>query len=193
LTIHPGHGGALLARKGEAVVVTDVRGRQIVDIVAYNAEDIGEFHSAEHTRVSVNRLFPKVGQAFVSNRRRPMLTLERDDSPGVHDMLIAACDPERYRLMGFEGYHANCRDSLRGAMAELGHPDVYVPAPINMFMNNPILEDGSLGWAAGLSRQGDKVVLRAETDVIVCASPCPQDLIDINGGEPTEVSLEVLP
>ena len=46
--------------------------------------------SAEHTRVHLNRLFPRPGEHFVSNLRRPILFFEEDRSPGVHDMLVAA-------------------------------------------------------------------------------------------------------
>ena len=75
--------------------VVDVEGGQVVDLFAFVAGDVGEYASAEHTRIWVNRLFPLVGEAFVTNRRRPILVFERDDSPGVHDMLCAACDPTR--------------------------------------------------------------------------------------------------
>ena len=93
------------AREGRAVTVpsgtlfriVDVEGSQVADLFAFNAEDVGEHHSAMHTRAAVSRLFPRLGEAFVTNRRRPIFTLEQDDSPGVHDMLIAPCDPERYR------------------------------------------------------------------------------------------------
>ncbi len=84
------------------------------------------------------RLFPRVGEAFLTNRRRPILTLLADDSPGRHDMLMAACDPERYRLPRVAGWHASCRENLKRAMAGLGYPSVEVPQPIDLFMDIPI-------------------------------------------------------
>ncbi|HEU5485176.1 MAG TPA: DUF1989 domain-containing protein, partial [Microlunatus sp.] len=61
--------------------VVDVEGGQVVDLFAFVAGDVGEYASAEHTRIWVNRLFPRVGEAFVTNRRRPILWFEADDSP----------------------------------------------------------------------------------------------------------------
>jgi uncharacterized protein len=78
------------------VRVIDPDGGQVADVFAFSADDPSEYHSAEHTRVHVGRLFPRVGEQFATNRRRPILTLEADDSPGIHDMLLAACDPTRY-------------------------------------------------------------------------------------------------
>ena len=38
---------------------------------------------------------------------------------------------------------------------------------------------------------GDSVTLRAEMDTIVVVSACPQDLVPINSGDPTEIAPEV--
>ena len=80
---------------GDRVRVIDPEGGQVADVFAFCADDLSEYHSAEHTRVYVNRLFPRVGQQFVTNRRRPILTLAADTTAGNHDMLCAACDPSR--------------------------------------------------------------------------------------------------
>ena len=103
-------------RAGDRVRVIDPEGGQVADVFAFCTDDPSEYHSAEHTRVYVNRLFPMVDEQFVTNRRRPILTLEADDSPGVHDMLCAACDPTRYHGLGVEGWHASCQENLLGVM-----------------------------------------------------------------------------
>ena len=188
------------AREGRAVRVpanglfriVDVEGQQVGDLFAFSAQDVGEYASAEHTRVGLSRLFPRVGEAFLTNRRRPILTLVADDSPGVHDMLMAACDPERYRRLGATGWHASCQENLRHAMAGLDHPSVEVPQPINLFMNVPIDSDGALGFQPARTRPGDSVTLRAEMDVIVVLSACPQDLNPINGPGPTSLAIDLL-
>jgi uncharacterized protein len=177
---------------GQSFRVTDREGGQVGDLFAFSADDPSEYASAEHTRAVVSRLFPRVGEPFATNRRRPILTLERDDSPGVHDMLCAACDPERYAGLGVEGWHASCEENLRAAMRELGHERVEVPQPINLFMNIPVSADGSLGWEPAATRPGDGVVLRAEMDCIVVVSACPQDIVPINGGNPTSLAIELL-
>ncbi len=113
---------------GQRFRVIDVDGGQVADTFAFRADDISEYHSAEHTRAYVSRLFPRVGEHFVTNHRRPILRLEEDRTPGIHDMLCAACDPERYTGLGVEGWHASCQENLQRAMAELGHPAGRGPA-----------------------------------------------------------------
>jgi uncharacterized protein len=177
---------------GERFRVIDVEGAQVADTFAFRADDISEYHSAEHTRASVSRLFPRVGESFFTNRRRPILTLEDDPTPGVHDMLCAACDPARYANLGVEGWHASCQENLERAMAALGHEQIEIPQPINLFMNIPVGEDGALGWEPAPTRAGDGVTLRAEMDCLVVVSACPQDIVPINGGNPTPVAIELL-
>jgi len=177
---------------GQRFRVIDVEGGQVADTFAFRAGDVSEYHSAEHTRAYVSRLFPRLGEHFVTNHRRPILTLEDDASPGVHDMLCAACDPERYTGLGVQGWHASCQENLRRAMAELGFEHVEVPQPINLFMNIPVREGGELGWEPAPTRPGDSVTLRAEMDCLVVVSACPQDIVAINNQDPTSIAIEVL-
>jgi hypothetical protein len=112
-----------------------------------------------------------------------MLTLVADTSPGVHDTLMASCDAERYRLFGCEGYHDNCKDNFAAALRTAGLPDTAgpAPAPFNLFMNVAWAQDGSLRYEPPVSRPGDLVRLRAEEDLVVVMSACPQDMIPVNG------------
>lgn len=185
-------GRAVLVPAGGRFRVVDLEGQQVGDLFAFSVDDIDEYASAEHTRVGLARLFPGVGEAFLTNRRRPILTLVADDSPGVHDMLMAACDAERYRLLGVTGWHASCRENLERATAELGYPRVDIPQPINLFMDIPIGPDGELGFAPARTRRDDSVTLRADMDAIVVLSACPQDLNPINGSGPTSLAIELL-
>jgi uncharacterized protein YcgI (DUF1989 family) len=188
------------ARQGRAVRVpaggrfrvVDPEGGQVGDLFAFNADDVSEYASAEHTRAFTSRLFPLVGEPFVTNRRRPMLWLEADDSPGAHDMLCAACDPHRYAGLGVQGWHASCEENLLTAMREIGHPTVDVPQPINLFMQIPVHPDGTLGWEAATTAAGASVTLRAELDCIVVLSACPQDIVVINNNDPGPMELELL-
>lgn len=185
-------GVAVTVPAGGLFRVVDVEGRQVADMFAFNAADVTEHHSAMHTRAAVDRLFPRVGEAFFTNRRRPILTLERDDSPAVHDMLIAPCDPERYEGLGVDGWHASCRENLEVAMRELGHDDICAPASVNLFMNIPVSSDGELGWEPAPTQPGDSVTFRAVMESIVVVSACPQDIVPINDRNPTSVAIELL-
>ena len=185
-------GGGVRLSAGRSFRVVDVEGQQCVDLFAFRADDVSEYHSAEHTRVHVSRLFPRPGEHFVTNRRRPILLLEEDDSPGIHDMLCAACDPWRYEGLGVEGWHASCRENLERAMAELGYERIEIPQPINLFMNILVRERGELGWEPAPTKAGDSVTLRAEMDLSLVVSACPQDIVPINDKNPTPVAIEVL-
>ena len=184
-------GRGVLVAAGRSFRVFDVEGRQCVDLFAFRADDVGEYHSAEHTRVHVNRVFPRPGEHFVTNKRRPILLFEEDATPGVHDMFVAACDPTRYEGLGAEAGHASCQDNLQHAMAGLGHPEIEVPQPINLFTNIALGEDGSIEWLPSLTKAGDHVVLRAELDCYVVVSSCPQDIVPINDKNPSPIALEL--
>jgi uncharacterized protein YcgI (DUF1989 family) len=191
-------GRGVRIRAGGRFRVVDLEGGQVGDLFAFYAEDVREYASAEHTRVHVNRLFPRPGEHFVTNRRRPILLFEEDRSPGAHDMLCAACDPSRYAGLGVEGWHASCQENLRKAMAELGHPDVEVPQPTNLFMNIPVRTDGPfqgearIEWQVALTKPGDSVIFRTELDCYVVLSACPQDIVVINDRKPTPMAIQLL-
>lgn len=175
----------------QSLRVVDVEGGQVGDLFAFAADDLDEHLSASHTRAATSRLFPRPGEAFHSNRRRPLLALVADDSPGVHDMLIAACDPPRYAALGAPD-HPSCADNLGAALAAAGLAVGHVPQPVNLFMRIPVLDGAELGWLPAESAAGDSVTLRALTDLVVVLSACPQDLVDINAGAPTPLAIELL-
>jgi uncharacterized protein YcgI (DUF1989 family) len=182
----------VLVRTGQRVRITDAEGNQVADTWAFSAEDISEYHSAEHTRVHLSRLFPRVGEQFVTNRRRPILKLLEDNTPGIHDMLCAACDPTRYELLGVIAWHASCQENLQNAMRALGFTHVDIPQPINLFMNTPVTGDGvTIDWRPAETQPGDSVVLRAEMDCYLCVSSCPQDIISVNGDGPTRIRMDI--
>ena len=171
-------GRAVRVAAGRSIRVVDVAGGQVGDLFAFCADDLDERLSAEHTRAELFRLFPRVGEAFWSSRRRPLLTLEGDTSPGFHDMLFAACDEARYRTLGAPPGHASCAANLQSALAVLGLGPLPVPQPVNLFEHIPALADLTLDWRATESRAGDHVQLRAERDLVVVVSACPYDLVE---------------
>lgn len=194
VTIPARQGKAAVLSQGQQIKVINTHGQQVVDTWAFSRSDLTEFMSMEHSRVALGGIMAKVGDTMVTNRRRPMLSLLEDTSPGVHDTLIAACDRYRYELLGCPAYHDNCTDNLAAALAELGLAPPETPGPWNLFMNIPVHADGSLSFEPPVSKAGDYVRLRAELDCIMVFSACPQDIIPINGVacRPTEAAFEVL-
>lgn len=180
---------------------------------ANTAASAPEYMSMCHTRASLCKLTPEVGDTLVSQKRAPMVRLSEDTSPGVHDTLIAACDRWRYSELGVQGYHESCTDNcwdalytlsnsvdaevaeaLRGLQAKLGGR---VPDPFNLFMNIPVMQEGTgakrgVSFEPPVTKAGDYVVLDALRDVVVVMSACPQDVLTINGKNPVDAHFQVL-
>src|SRR5438874_3051921 len=129
-TVPARKGKAAYLGRGERLRLINTHGGQVVDTWAFNRDDIHEFMSMEHSRAHLSKILPTAGDTMVSNRRRPILSFVEDTSGGIHDTLIAACDPRRYELLGVTGPHDSCADNLRTALAELGLAPPEIPAPL---------------------------------------------------------------
>ena len=175
------HAKAFYVNRGVQFRIINLEGSQVVDAWAFCTELPEEFMSTEHTRSCLEKLIPSVGDALYSNRRRPILRITEDTSPGVHDLLLSACDIDRYRLLGVEAYHRNCADNLVEALAELDITPVGVPSPFNIFENVCIGDNGALSIQPPSVAAGDSISLRAELDVVVVLSCCPMDIALTNG------------
>ena len=193
-TIPARKGKAAFVARGQTIKVINTHGEQVVDTWAFNRADLTEFMSMEHSRAGMQRMIPKVGDALLTNHRRPILTVLEDTSGGIHDTLFAACDRWRYELLGCVGYHDNCTDNLAAALKELGLVPPETPAPLNLFMNIPVVDGNRVEIRPPVSTPGSFVSLRAELDCIVAFSACPQDIVPVNGLalRPTEAHFEVL-
>lgn len=91
-TIPARRGKAAFVKRGERVRVVNTHGQQVVDTWAFVRHDLREFMSMEHTRPTLEKIRPEVGDSLYTTRRRPIINIVEDTSPGVHDTLMAACD-----------------------------------------------------------------------------------------------------
>jgi uncharacterized protein len=191
LRIPAGSGAGLRVAAGEYVQIVDVEGRGCADFFALAAANPTEHLSASHTRVQIDRLFPQVGQSFFSSLRRPMLQFEEDRTPGVHDMLFAACDPARYAQYHVLG-HASCAENFHQALRALGASCPVVPQPVNFFMNVAVRPDGSVTFGPPQTEAGDWVLLRAFQDCLVVISACPQQWNPATNYHPSDLLARIL-
>jgi uncharacterized protein YcgI (DUF1989 family) len=193
VTIPARRGKAARVTAGQRVRIVNTHGTQVVDTWAFNAQDVAEWMAMEASRAWFMKLAAAVGDSFVTNRRRPILTLIEDTSNCAHDTLMAPCDPDRYGLLGVTGHHDNCRDNLHAALAELDIRIPATPASLNVFMNIPWTADGRLSWGEPVSTPGSYALFRAEMDLVVAFSACPQDILPINGrtGHTTEAHFAI--
>jgi uncharacterized protein len=193
VTVPGSHGRAIRLNAGETVRVVNTHGTQVVDFWALRADRPEIAMSMQHSRIAWNHLRPRPGDVMLDEERQVILTFVEDTSPGVHDTVIAACDPIRYQQLGAKPDHRSCCTNFAEALNELSivrnNP---VPAPLNLFMNIPWDLEGNITFEPTVSAAGDSVLFRAEVDAIVVASACPQDMVPINGpggGTPVDVEL----
>ncbi len=191
IPIPGGTGAAFRLEAGERIQVVDVEGLGCADFFALVAADPTEYLSASHTRVAVDRLFPRVGQSFFSSLRRPLLQFEEDRTPGIHDMLFAACDPARYAQYGVAD-HASCADNFRAALKTLGLSLPHVPQPVNFFMNVAVHADGGVTFGSPQTAAGDYFLLKAFLDLVVVISACPQEWNPATNYHPSALLARVL-
>ena len=191
--VPPRCGVAVRVAAGRSIRVINTHGTQVCDFWAICDGAPHEFLSMAHCHTETGGIMPALGDVMVSNRRRPMLTITSDDSPGVHDTVIASCDWPRYQVLGCTEYHDNCADNFRMALMAIGEAAVHVPDPFNLWMNIPVSPQGRISWEAPVSSAGHSIVMRAETDIIAVMSACPQDLTPVNGDglAPTELHFRI--
>lgn len=179
--------------KGQTLRILDLEGNQAADTLFYNAADPAERYSAIDTIREQGNVYLGAGSKLLSTECNVMLEITAD-TVGRHDTLGGACATEsntvRYAL---EKKHMHaCRDSWLLAVAEnehLGLTKRDITHNINFFMNVPVTPEGGLTFADGLSAPGKYVEMRAEMDVIVLISNCPQLNNPCNAYNPTPVEI----
>ena len=181
ILVPAGYARAFEVRKGELFTVTDLEGGQIGDLVAFNADDLSEKLSPSHTRLALHSIKFKVGDALRTNLRRPMMEIV-EDTVGTHDMLIPACDEQRYRVdYGVED-HRSCVANFEEVLIPWDLTRAQIPDPLNIFENAAIGPDGDLVHLPVLSKAGDHITFRALMNLVCAVSACPMDL-NITGGD----------
>jgi uncharacterized protein len=181
-----------VVKQGQVFRILDLEGNQAVDTLFYNANDYEERYSANDTIRAQGNIYLTAGTQLLSNEGNAMLTIVADTC-GRHDTLGGACSAEsntvRYALD--KRHMHSCRDSFLLALAEWdnGMTKRDLSSNINFFMNVPVTPQGELTFADGISAAGRYVEMRAEMDVLVLISNCPQLNNPCNAYNPTPVQL----
>jgi urea carboxylase-associated protein 1 len=177
---------------GQTLRIVDLEGNQAVDFLLYAAADDAERYSAQDTVAAQGNLFLREGTVLRSNEGRPMMTIAAT-SVDYHDTIGGACSCESNTLR--YGHHTKsehaCVENFLEANLSEGRGKRDIVSNINFFMNVPVEDDGSLGIVDGISAPGLTVDLRAEMDVVVVVSNCPQINNPGNGFNTTPVRMIV--
>jgi len=190
-TIPAGEPWLTEVKAGQTLRILDLEGNQAVDTLFYSAANPRERYDVQRTLRRQNNVYLGTGSVLYSNLGRPLLTIVEDNC-GRHDTLGGACAQEsnsvRYALD--KRHMHSCRDNYLRACSHDGRLSKRDISPnINFFMNVPVTPEGALTFEDGISAPGKYVQLRAEMDVIVLISNCPQLNNPCNGYNPTPAQL----
>jgi uncharacterized protein len=180
-----------VVRRGQFFRIIDLQGQQAVDALFYNAANTTERYSAAETLAAQGSAYVTLGTVLMSTNGRALMTVTEDTS-GAHDTSAGACSCESNTVRF--GHHTRfmhaCRENFLLEVSRYGMDRRDITSNVNFFMNVPIRPDGELAIVDGLSKPGDQVTLRAEMDVLVVLSNCPQVNNPCNGFDPTPIRVQ---
>ena len=196
-------GVAVELKKGQRLRLIDLEGKQVVDMCVFNRTNPHEKLSTSWSRT---RRKPKPGEGWTSADRlvvgdillstlcRPMLTIveETAEPKGIHDTHIRMCNTVLYEMHGV-GPKKGCFETVSEVIKPYGVAPEDIPDPFNTFMNLQYDCDEKR-WVTRepVTKPGDYIEYRAEMDLLVAFSNCPEDtLTATNAYHCTPVQVQV--
>lgn len=185
-TLHiPARGSiAFTMRASNILRIIDTEGKQVADLVAFKLTDFKERINGESTMLLNETYNPRQGHVLYSDDCNPMFTII-DDKVGRNYPGALMCSEEmnflRYGIRGT----LNCRDNLTNALREWNIDKKDIPGAFTPFMNVIHHPDGRAEIAEPPSKAGDYIDMRAEMDMLVAISACPQERNPVNGWNPS--------
>jgi len=171
--IPPRSAAAITLKKGDRLVVTDILGEQVCDLICYNLHDQKEYLSSGRTIDYAGTIFLTKGHGFYSNRSNVMFRMV-EDTVGRHDFLLTPCSSETFRILyGHDEPHPGCYGNLAEALAPFGISSDSIPICFNIFMYVSV--NGNTGRIHVLpprSKPGDHIIVEAEMDLVVGMTAC---------------------
>jgi uncharacterized protein YcgI (DUF1989 family) len=181
---------AFLLKPNQVLHIEDVEGKQVADLICFNLHDFKDRLNNENTMLLNYVWNPTKGHVLYSTNCNKMLTIV-EDTVGRNYPGGAMCSEElNYLRYGVRGT-ANCRDNLAAAVAPWGIAKDELPGAFAPFMNVLHHPDGRAEIAEPTSEPGDYIQLRAEMDLLVAVSVCPQELNPVNGWKSTPLRVVV--
>jgi uncharacterized protein YcgI (DUF1989 family) len=188
--IPPRGGTAFKMAAGQVCRVTDLEGKQVADFLCFNLHDFVDKLSVENTQLLNSTLFVTTGHHLYSTKATQLMTIVADTC-GLHDLISGSCSEYtnafRYGVRGTP----NCRSNFERVLAPYGITLDAIPYSFNIFMNTPISSEGRTGIQEPKSKPGDYIDLRANVDLLIAISNCPQERNPCNGWNPTRLGVAV--
>lgn len=179
---------------GELLRLEDLEGRQAIDLICYARHNLAEKFWAAHTAKLNETIYVSTGHVLYSDMANPMMTIVAD-SVGVNDVICGSCsaalDEVRY---GPDKAVPGCMDNFEAAIEPWGLTRADVPMCFNIFLDYPVREAGKVAMdREAPSEPGDSIVLRAEMDLLVAISNCPQENNPCTGFNPSPIRATIFP
>lgn len=186
-------GKAFRLKENDTITIVDLKGEQVVDFFAVNAEDETEFLSTGVTIDCNDSIALRKGFNIFTNRYNMMFQIVKDDVK-VHNLLHPCCRPEMYNFLYGNGEgHNNCFDNINNALGRWNIEKFNLIQPVNLFMNTKInFESGQITIEKPISREGDQITLTSKMDTVVAVAACSVSESMCNGGNPTPIKVEVV-
>jgi urea carboxylase-associated protein 1 len=176
--------------KGSVLRVVDLDGCQSVDTLIYDAERSDVRYNVPNTIKLAKNVYVTKGVVLYDDLAQPLMTVI-EDTVGRHDTLAGCCSREINAVRYGKPGDWSCRDNFLAALSKLGMNGRDIPPNINFFMHVPVDGEGGIHIADGISKAGDYIDLRADKDVLVVISNCPQELNPCCGGKPTPIQIMI--
>jgi len=173
-------------KAGTYLRIIDLGGQQAVDFLCFDLGNKEIRYNAANT-IKLNRgIYVTTGYKLYSDTAEVLMQVTQD-TVGHHDTIGGACSNQvNYLRYGIQNTHS-CRDNFLSALKAHGMSARDIHANVNWFMNVPVRPDGAAQIEDGLSEPGDFVEVRAEKDVLVVMSNCPQYYNPCSGWNPTPI------
>lgn len=177
-------------KTGQILRIEDVEGKQVADLICFNLHDLTDKLNNENVMLLNYTYNPTKSHVLYSNNCNKMFTII-EDTVGRNYPGGAMCSEElnflRYGVRGT----INCRDNLAAAVLPWGIAKHELPGAFAPFMKVIHHPDGRAEIAEPPSKSGDYIALRAEMDLLVAVSVCPQELNPVNGWKSTPLRIAV--
>jgi uncharacterized protein len=179
---------AFTIRRGETLRFVDIEGKQVPDLVCFNEHDLSEHLNMGNSLLLNKHRELRRGDVLYSVICNPMMTIagySNEESYAYGPM----CSEELNRIRYGVSDTRNCRDNFAMALAPWGFDQRTIPNAFVPFMRVEVETDGSMEIKEPTSRPGDFYDLKAEMDLLVAVSNCPQERNPCNGFKPTPMGV----
>ncbi len=196
-TVPRNTGWAAELKQGQIVRIAGVT---IVDFVAFDLHNLRERFDQARTKVYNQKIFISTGDKLMSKGNQHLMTIVEDTfREGTHDLQYGMCSASRFQLAKKEGKlrehylrdveipDHGCWENLSHALKPYAIAPEDIPSPLNLFQTMKI--DGTTGRMEHTTirpKPGTHVDLRAEMDLLVAFSACPDLPV---GGKPVGVAI----